>query len=91
MRQEIVKLGSYVSCIDTTGIIMVKIFKSNVPCYNKCVDLGDTIIVRIIGKNIKTKFLQDIKIKFRFRRGSLHKAIVVHTKNLYKRANRRYI
>jgi ribosomal protein L14 len=86
-----VNLGSYVRCIDTTGVSKVKIFRLNVPYYNTRVNLGDTVIVIIKAVNTKTEFLRDTRIKFRFRRGSMHRAVVVHTKDKYKRANRSYI
>ena len=86
-----IKIGSYCNCIDTTGVSYVKIFKSNVPCYNKRVKLGDTVLVVVRAVNTKTKFLKDERVKFKFRRGSIHKAVVVHTIEKYKRANRSYI
>jgi len=86
-----IKLGSFCSCIDITGVSYVKIFKSNVPCYNRRVELGDTVIVIIKAVNPSTNFLRDERLKWKFRRGSLHRAVVVHTMEKYKRANRSYI
>ena len=86
-----IRIGSYVNCIDTTGVHMVKIFKSNVPCYNKQVHLGETVLVVVRAVNPRVRFLKDERIKFKFRRGSIHRAVVVHTIEKYKRANRSYI
>src|SRR5689334_6630550 len=55
--------------------VMVKIFKSNVPCYNKQVHLGETVLVVVRAVNPRVRFLKDERIKFKFVKGSIHKLL----------------
>jgi ribosomal protein L14 len=86
-----VKIGSYAYCIDTTGVHLVKIFQALRASYKKTVTLGDVVFIVIRGVNTNAHFLRDDRIKFKFRKGSVHRAIVVHTREKFKRKNRTYI
>jgi ribosomal protein L14 len=85
------KIGSYAYCIDITGVHLVKIFKVLGGGYKKKITLGTMVMVVIRSVNTSTHFLRDERVKFKFRKGSIHRAVVVHTMEKYKRANRSYI
>jgi ribosomal protein L14 len=85
------KIGSYAYCIDITGVHLVKIFKVLGAGSKNNIMLGTMVMIVVKSVNTRSHFLKDERIKFKFRRGTIHRAIVVHTKEKYRRANRTYI
>jgi ribosomal protein L14 len=85
------KVGSYAYCIDNTGVIFVKIFQALGNSYKKQVELGDVVWVVVKTVNNSAHFLKDDKTKWKFRGGSVHRAVVVHVVEKYRRRNMTYI
>ena len=85
------KIGTYAYCIDITGVHLVKIFKVLGAGSKNNIILGTMVMIVVKSVNPRAHFLKDDRIKFKFRKGSIHRAIVVHTREKYKRANRTYI
>jgi ribosomal protein L14 len=85
------KVGSYAFCIDVSGVYFVKIFKVFGGSRKKQITIGKMVMVVVKSVNTNTHFLKDDKMKLKFNKGSIHRAIVVHTIAKYKRSNRTYI
>lgn len=85
------KVGTYAYCIDITGVHLVKIFKVLGAGSRNKIILGTMVMIVVKSVNPRSFFLKDERVKFKFRKGSIHRAIVVHTREKYKRANRTYI
>ncbi|MGZ5471991.1 MAG: uL14 family ribosomal protein [Nitrososphaeraceae archaeon] len=85
------KIGTYAYCIDITGVHLVKIFKVLGAGSKNNITLGTMVMIVVRGVNTQTRFLKDDRIKFKFRKGTIHRAIIVHTRKKYKRVNRSYI
>jgi len=86
-----VKIGSYAYRIDTTGVHLVKIFQVFGASYKRRAILGDVVYVVIRGVDTKAHYLKDDRMKFKFRKGSVHRAVVVHTREKFRRRNRQFI
>lgn len=74
-------MGSIVDCVDNTGILKVKVIKVLGSGFMRHAKISDKIIVSIFKLNNKSVFFNDARRKIRFKVGSLHKGIVVHTKS----------
>lgn len=85
------KVGSYAYCLDNTGVYFVKIFHAIGSRFKKEVTLGDVVYITVRGVDTGAHFLKDDRIKFKFRKGSVHKAIIVHVREKYRRRNRSFI
>jgi large subunit ribosomal protein L14 len=85
------KRGSYAYCIDNSGVYFVKIFQALGASYKKQVILGDAVFIVVRGVNTGAHFLKDDRVKYKFRKGSVHRAIIVHTIEKFRRYNRTYI
>jgi ribosomal protein L14 len=85
------KIGSYAYCIDITGVHLVKIFKVLGAGSTNNIILGTMVMIVVKSVNSRSIFLKNDRIKFKFRKGTIHRAIIVHTKEKYLRANRTYI
>ena len=85
------KVGTYAYCIDITGVHLVKIFKVLGAGSKNKITLCTMVMIVVKSVNPRSNFLKDERIKFKFRKGSIHRAIVVHTREKYKGANITYI
>jgi len=86
-----IRKNSVVECIDNTGVKLVKVFQVVGSRHRRKANLGDFVWVSIVARNLKAKNMQNEKQLWRFRRGSVHKGIIVQVKSWYKRRNCTYI
>jgi ribosomal protein L14 len=86
-----VKIGAYAYCIDNTGVYFVKIFQAIGSKFKREVTLGDVVYITVRGVNTGAHFLKDERVRFKFRKGSVHRAVIVHVSEKYRRRNRSYI
>jgi len=80
------RVGTKVRCFDNTGVIAVNIFKKfgGGMVVNKA-SYADMVYVSVVGLNTKAKNLQEEKQRIRFRKGSIHKAVIIHMAERFKR------
>ena len=80
-----IRMNSYVYCVDNTGVANVKVIQ----CYgnkNKRVaSYGDMVYVVVKSLDRSSGNLRDEKQRKKFRKGTLHRAIIVHTKKKVRR------
>ena len=76
-----IRKNSVVFCIDNTGVKLVKVFQVVGSRHRRKASLGDFVWVVIKVRNLKAKNMQSEKQLWRFRRGSIHRAIVVNVKS----------
>ena len=86
-----IRVGTYAYCIDMTGVYFVKIFKALGASHKDKITLGDVVYVVIRGVDTTSHYLKDERMKFKFRIGSIHRAIVVHIREKYIRKNRTFM
>ena len=82
---------SIVNCIDNTGVIRVKIIKVFGHTNKRRAMIGDRVSLVISAINLNTKNMKDQRKRHRFRKGSIHKGIVVQTKQRFFRWNKTWI
>jgi len=75
-----IKMNSYVYCVDNTGVAYAKVFQILGNKYKRVASYGDMVWVIVKSWDRSSGTLEDDKLKKRFRRGSIHRAIIVHTK-----------
>jgi len=75
-----IRIGSIVYCIDNTGVVMVKIFQVIGNRVKREATLGSKVLVVVKRINLKSKALKDARKKNKFRRGSVHRAVIVNVK-----------
>ena len=78
-------MGSIVNCVDNTGVIKVKIIKVLGYNYQRHAKIGDRVVLTVLKINNKAVFLSDERKKKRFRKGTLHRGIILHTKSRFFR------
>jgi len=76
---------SIVNCIDNTGVIRVKIIKVFGHTNKRRAMIGDRVSLVISAINLNTKNMKDHRKRHKFRKGSIHKGIVVQTKQRFFR------
>jgi len=81
-------VSSIVNCIDNTGVVYVKIIKVFGHTNKRVAKIGDRVSLVISSINLNTKNMKDQRKRHRFRRGSIHKGVVVQTKQRFHRRNR---
>jgi large subunit ribosomal protein L14 len=86
-----IRKNSVVSCVDNTGVKLVKVFQVVGCRHTRKANLADFVWISVVARNLKSKNMQNDKQLWRFRRGSVHKAIIVQTKNWYERRNKTFI
>jgi len=77
--------GSVVYCVDNTGVKLVKVFQVIGKRHRRKANLGDFVLVIIRARNLKAKNMKSEKQLWRFRRGSVHRAIVINVNSWYYR------
>lgn len=82
-----VQLGSILKVADKTGIFTVECLKVLNFSKKRIAKIGDIIIVSV--KTISTKRFAFLKARLqkRYRRGSIHRALIIRTKVNYSRVN----
>jgi len=73
-----IRKGSVVYCVDNTGVKLVKVFQVIGSRHRRKANLGDFVLVVIRARNLKAKNMKSEKQLWRFRRGSVHRAIVIN-------------
>jgi large subunit ribosomal protein L14 len=82
-----VQVGTLLKVCDKSGINLVRCIKVLGPSKKKIAKIGDIILVSIRQKNPKKfKGMKEHK-KRRFRKGFIHRALVVRTKVNYERSH----
>ena len=82
---------SIVNCIDNTGVVNVKIIKVFGHSNKRVAKIGDRVSLVISSINLNTKNMKDHRRRHRLRRGTIHKGIVVQTKQRFHRANKTWL
>jgi len=63
LTKGMVKTGSYAYCVDTTGVIIERVFKAFGASYKKNVTLGDAVYVVVRAVNTYVHCLKDEGVK----------------------------
>ena len=82
---------SIVNCIDNTGVTKVKIIKVFGHTNKRQAKIGDRVSLVVSSINLNTKNMKDHRKRHKFRRGSIHKGIVVQTKQRFLRWNKTWL
>jgi large subunit ribosomal protein L14 len=77
--------GATLNVIDNTGILKARCIKVYGSTKKKSASIGEMILVVIENYTLKRGFLLDIKKKDRFMKGKKHKALIIRTKQFFKR------
>jgi len=77
--------GTVVDVVDNTGILKARCIKVYGNTKKKYAKIGDIILVVVETYTLKRGFFLDEKKKDRFLKGKKHKALVLRTKQSYKR------
>lgn len=82
------RIGSRITCLDNTGVILVNVFKKigSGKVVNRAT-YGDIVYVCVIGLNRRAKNLEDEKQRKKYKLGSLHKAVIIHNAERFKRTD----
>jgi large subunit ribosomal protein L14 len=85
-------MQSYAYCVDNTGVRLVKVFQVVGASCKREATLGDLVWVVVRSADTKRGILmRDEKKRWKFRRGSVHKAVVVQVKQKIRRRDWSYI
>jgi ribosomal protein L14 len=79
---------SIVNCVDNTGVVFVKIIKVFGHTNKRFAKIGDRISLVISSINLNTKNMKDHRRRHKLRRGTIHRGIVIQTKQRFFRKNR---
>jgi len=83
--------NSKVYCKDNTGVKLVKVFQVAGSRHRRKANLGDMVLVVVRARNLKANNLKNSRQLWRFRRGSVHRALVVNVSSWYYRSIGIYI
>jgi ribosomal protein L14 len=75
-----IRHGSVVYCKDNTGVKLVRVIQVVGGRHKRKANIGDRVLVVIQARNLRAKNLQNERQLLRFRRGSVHRALVVNVK-----------
>lgn len=86
-----IQVGSILKVSDKTGVSLVKCVKVYGPYKKKIATIGDLILASV--KHINPKKFKKMKLfkRKRFMKGTLHRCLVIRSKNYYKRSNNVFI
>ena len=86
-----IQVGSILKVCDKTGVSLVKCIKVLGPSKKKIANIGDVVLVAI--KHINPKKFVKMKLfkRKRFFKGTIHRGLIVRSKNNYKRSNNVFI
>jgi len=75
-------MNSYVYCVDSTGVANAKVIQmyGNAVKSKRVASYGDMVYVVVKSLDKSSGNLKDEKQRKKFKRGTLHRAIIVHTK-----------
>ena len=77
--------GTVLNVVDNTGVLKARCIKIYGGTKKNYANIGDTILVVVVNYTLKRGFLLDKKKKDRFLKGKKHRALVIRTKQVYKR------
>jgi len=80
-----VRHGSVIFCRDNTGVKLVRVFNVVGGRHKRKANLGDRVLVAVQARNLKAKNMKNERQLLRFRKGSVHRAIVINIKTWYYR------
>jgi len=82
-----IKMNSYVRCGDNKGVADVKVIQVFGNKNKREAKYGDKVYIVVKSWDRSSGSLTDEKQRKKFRRGSLHKAVIVHLKKKVKRVD----
>lgn len=77
--------GATLNVIDNTGILKARCIKVYGSTKKKYANIGDLVLVVVENYTLKRGFFLDEKKKERFTKGKKHKALILRTKQFFKR------
>lgn len=80
-----IRHNSVVFCKDNTGVKLVRVFQVVGGRHKRKANIGDRVLVVVQARNLKAKNLKNERQLVRFRRGSVHRALVVNINTWYYR------
>jgi ribosomal protein L14 len=80
-----IKMNSFVNCVDNTGVADVKIIQVFGNKNKREALYGDRVFIVVKSWDRSSKSLTDEKQRKKFRKGSMHRGIIVHLKIKVKR------
>lgn len=80
-------INSHVFCVDNTGVYRVKVISIYGNKRRRVAKIGDMVYVVVKSWDRSSGTLVEDKLKKKYKKGSLHRAIVVHTKKKIRREN----
>ena len=86
-----IRHNSVVYCRDNTGVRLVRVIMVVGGRHKRKANIGDKVLVVIQARNLRAKNLQNERQLLRFRKGSVHRALVVNIKTWYYRPIGAYI
>ena len=78
-------MNSYVYCVDSTGVANAKVIQMYGNRNKRVASYGDMIYIVVKSLDKSSGNLLDEKQRKKYKKGSLHRAIIVHTKKKVKR------
>jgi ribosomal protein L14 len=84
-------MNSIVHCCDNTGIAKLRVIRIKGRANKRNAKIGDILTVVIKHINYKTTFFQEKNRKTKFKKGSIHRAILINSKKKFRRKNLSYI
>jgi large subunit ribosomal protein L14 len=82
-----IKMNSMVYCVDNTGVANAKVIQMYGNRNKRVASYGDMVYIVVKSLDKSSGNLLDEKQKKKFRKGSLHRAVIVHTKKKVKRVD----
>jgi ribosomal protein L14 len=73
-----IRHNSVVFCKDNTGVKLVRVFQVVGGKHKRKANIGDRVLVVVQARNLKAKNMKNERQLVRFRRGSVHRALVVN-------------
>jgi len=81
-------VGSYVECVDDIGAVSAQILKVKHVRNRKFARIGDIVLVTIKTVNKNRGFFLDKKKAKKLMKGTLHRGVVVYTKQKFSRMDK---
>jgi large subunit ribosomal protein L14 len=75
-----IKMNSYVYCVDNTGVAFAKAFQIFGNKDKRVATYGDKVFIVVKSLDRSSGNLLDEKQRKKFKKGTIHRAVVVHTK-----------
>ena len=82
-----IKMNSYVYCVDNTGVANAKVIQMYGNKNKRVASYGDMVYIVVKSLDKSSGNLLDEKQRKKYKKGSLHRAIIVHIKKKIKRVD----